>query len=67
MAVCQNKHKNLTDMKLKKSKEEKQKESQRLLAKLKALPPEELSKPAKWFLENYGKEAVYYDMKAVMK
>ena len=37
-------------MEAKKIKEEKQKEWQDFLAKLKTLPPEKLSKAAQWFL-----------------
>lgn len=52
----------------KKTKEEKRKDWQDFVAKLKTLPPEKLSKAAKWILENEGKSNnVYYDMKAVLK
>lgn len=56
-------------MEAKKTKEEKQKEWQDFLAKLKTLPPEKLSKAAKWFLANEGrdKSGVIVDMKAVLK
>lgn len=56
-------------MEAKKIKEEKQKEWQDFLAKLKTLPPEKLSKAAQWFLANEGKskEDVIVDMKAVLK
>ena len=52
----------------KKTKEEKRTDGQAFVAKLKTLPPEQLSKAAKWILENEGKNNnVYYDMKAVLK
>ena len=53
----------------KKTKEEKQKEWQDFLIKLKAMPPERLSKAAKWFLANEGRDkgGVIVDMKAVLK
>ena len=59
---------NIEQMENKKTKEEKRKDWQEFVAKLKALPPEKLSKAAKWVLENEGNsENIYYDMKAVMK
>ena len=56
-------------MEAKKTREEKQKEWQDFLAKLKTLPPEKLSKAAKWFLANEGRDkgGVIVDMKAVLK
>lgn len=53
----------------KKTKEERQKDWQDFLAKLKAMPPEKLSKAAKWTLENEGKrkDNVIVDMRAVLK
>ncbi len=52
----------------KKTEEEKRKDWQNFLAKLKALPPERLSKAAKWVLENEEKGNKYWmDMKAVLK
>lgn len=55
-------------MATKRTKEEKRKNWQEFLAKLRALPPEKLSKGAKWVLEHEGKDApVTYDLKAVLK
>lgn len=52
----------------KKTKEEKRQDWLAFVAKLKTLPPEKLSRAAKWVLENEGKnDNVYYDIKAVMK
>ena len=51
-----------------KTKKQKRKEWQDFVAGLKTLPPEKLSKAAKWVLENEGKvKDVHYDMRAVMK
>lgn len=57
------------NMGTKKTKEERQKDWQDFLAKLKAMPPEKLSKAAKWMLENEGKrkDNVIVDMRAVLK
>lgn len=55
-------------MEAKRTKEEKRKDWHDFVAKLRTLPPEKLSKAAKWVLGNDGKdENVYYDIKAVMK
>ena len=55
-------------METKRTKEEKRYDWERFLLKLKSLPPERLSKAAKWVLENDGKmDNVQYDMKAVLK
>jgi hypothetical protein len=51
----------------KNKKEKKTKDWQDFVAKLRTLPPEKLSKAAKWVLENDGKNNVHYDMKAVLK
>lgn len=50
------------------TKEEKRKDWLDFVANLKKLPPEKLSKAAKWVLANEEKNKdVYYDMKAVLK
>lgn len=55
-------------MKAKKTKEEKQKDWQDFVAKLKTLPPEKLSKAARWVLKEEEKGNEYWmDMKAVLK
>lgn len=55
-------------MKEKKTKEEKQKNWQDFLDKLKNMPPEKLSKAAKWVLKQEEKGEEYWmDMKAVLK
>lgn len=55
-------------MKTKKTKEEKRKDWQDFLAKLKATPPEKLSKAAKWVLKEEEKGNEFWvDMKAVMR
>lgn len=55
-------------MEANKAKEEKQKNWQDVLAKLKKLPPEKLSKAAKWALKEEEKGSEYWmDMKAVLK
>ena len=55
-------------MKEKKTKEEKQKNWQDFLGKLKNMPPEKLSKAAKWVLKQEEKGEEYrMDMKAVLK
>lgn len=55
-------------METKKTKEQKQKEWQDFVAKLKTLPPEKLSKAAKWVLKEEEKGSEYWmDMKAVLK
>ena len=52
----------------KKTKEDKKKDWQNFIAKLKSLPPEKLSKDAKWVLENEkGTGNVSYDIKALLK
>ncbi len=69
VCVYANIRNNVIYMEAKKTKEEKQKEWQDFLAKLKTLPPEKLSKAAKWFLANEGRDkgGVIVDMKAVLK
>lgn len=55
-------------MATKRTKEEKRKDWQEFLAKLRALPPEKLSKGAKWVLQEEEKGNEYWiDMKAVLK
>lgn len=50
------------------TREEKRKSWEAFVEKLKSLPPEKLSKTAKWALAQEGKqEEVYIDMKAVLK
>ena len=52
-----------------KTTETKQKEWQDFLAKLRTTPPEKLSKAARWFLSNEGKnkDGIIVDMKSVLK
>lgn len=52
-----------------KTKKVKQEEWQDFLTRLKAIPPEKLSKAARWFLTNEGKhkDGVIVDMKAVLR
>lgn len=55
-------------MENKKTKEEKRKDWQNFVAKLKNLPPEKLSKAAKWVLKDEEKGNEYWmDTKAVLK
>lgn len=66
--VLYNDKNNNSDMEAKKTKEEKQKDWQDFVAKLKALPPEKLSKAARWVLKEEEKGNEYWmDMKAVLK
>ncbi len=50
------------------TKEEKRKDWEKIIAKLKSMPPEKLSKAAKWVLKEEEKGDEYWlDMKAVLK
>lgn len=50
-----------------KAKEQKRKEWKAFLAELKSLPPEKLSKTAKYWLARENEPAVEYDMRAVLR
>ena len=50
------------------TKEEKRKDWEKIIAKLKSMPPEKLSKAAQWVLKEDEKGDEYWlDMKAVLK